>query len=180
MTIRLFGSIKTTRRQALYGGLAWACTLPAPALAEILTKGSFGSREAYLKRVQTLAAKLDTMPRGEEKRAEMRALAATLSSAVKDMLFNEAQSRKGKVAPPGAAPAPVGATDRANTASGPSVPLSDVPDDWLLQQGGRIQQDLSDLQALLEDKAEPLSSTTIVGLIAGIGGSVAAINRPGT
>lgn len=58
---------------------------PGTPAAEILTKGNYGGRQAYLKRVQDLSAILSGMAGSDEsKRAEMRAVASTLSAAVKD------------------------------------------------------------------------------------------------
>jgi len=168
---------KASRRRfiALVGA---ACLLaPARAGAEILTRGSFGGRDKYLKRIRDLSNALGQLPRSDEgKRAEMRAVASTLSAAVKDMLFNEAQARGGKVAPPASALAQAPAASPAGT----PVPIRDVPDDWLLRKGGEIQAGVADLLALLEDQAEPISSPTIAGLIGSITSAVAAIDRPGS
>ena len=169
-----------TRRSFLLLAGAACLALPSDLHAEILTRGSFGGREAYLKRVQGLSGALGAVPRTDPaKRAELRALASTLSAAVQDLLFNEAQARGGKVAPPASALRAPEKTEGGATGSGDAVPLSEVPDDWLLLKGGAVQDDVADLVALLEDEGEALSSPAIAELVGSITSAVAAIDRPG-
>jgi len=169
-----------TRRSFLLLAGAACMALPSGLHAEILTRGSFGGRDAYLKRVQGLSGALGAVPRTDPaKRAELRALASTLSAAVQDLLFNEAQARGGKVAPPASALRAPEKTEGGATGSGDAVPLSEVPDDWLLLKGGAVQDDVADLVALLEDEGEALSSPAIAELVGSITSAVAAIDRPG-
>lgn len=150
-----------------------------PVRGEILTKGSFGGRDAYLKRVQELAAALSALPRTDPgRRAELRAIATTLSAAVQDLLFNEAQARTGKVAAPASLLRAPATNSNASLAGEEAVPLSKVPDDWLLLQGGAVRDEATDLAALLEDEGEPLASPTIERLVAAIARSVSALDRP--
>jgi len=176
---RARGACETRRSFLLLAGAA-CLALPSGLHAEILTRGSFGGREAYLKRVQGLSGALGAVPRTDPaKRAELRALASTLSAAVQDLLFNEAQARGGKVAPPASALRAPEKTEGGATGSGDAVPLSEVPDDWLLLKGGAVQDDVADLVALLEDEGEALSSSAIAALVGSITSAVAAIDRPG-
>ncbi|RVU39189.1 hypothetical protein EOI86_08050 [Hwanghaeella grinnelliae] len=171
----------TTRRRFLLLSGAACLALPSHLRAEILTKGSFGGREAYLKRVQGLSGALGAVPRTDpSKRAELRAIATTLSAAVQDLLFNEAQARGGKVAPPASALRAPDSTGSVAVGNGDAVPLSEVPNDWLLLQGGAVQDDVADLVALLEDEGEALSSPAIQALVGSITSAVAAIDRPGS
>lgn len=169
-----------SRRRVIVLAGAACFSMSVPAGAEILTRGSFGGRDKYLERIRSLSTVLAELPRSDEgNRAEMRAVASTLSAAVKDMLFNEAQAREGKVAPPGLAlPGSDAAPPPAS--EGAPVPIRDVPDDWLLRKGGDIQAGVADLLALLEDQAEPISSPTIAGLVASIAADVVSIDRPGS
>lgn len=177
--MRFVRAADQTRRRFLALAGAACLALPSGLHAEILTKGSFGARQAYLKRVQGLSGALGAVSRTDPaNRAELRALASTLSAAVQDLLFNEAQARGGKVAPPVSALRAPESSVNAGTGSGDPVPLSEVPDDWLLLQGGAVQDDVADLVALLEDEGEALSSRAITALIGSITSAVAAIDRP--
>lgn len=170
-----------SRRMFLALAAIGCLSLSATVQAEILTKGSFGSREAYLKRVQDLSGVLIALPRSDERnRAEMRAIASTLSAAVKDMLFNEAQARGGKVAPPASALQVPPGPSKPGEAGDETVPIAKIPDDWLLLKGGQVQDDAADLLALLEDEGEPVSSAAIDGLVNAITLAVSELNRPGS
>ena len=171
-------AVRTRRSFLLLAGAA-CLALPSGLHAEILTRGSFGGRQAYLKRVQGLSGALGAIDRTDPaKRAELRALASTLSAAVQDLLFNEAQARGGKVAPPASALRAPESTERGGAGSGDPVPLSAVPDDWLLLKGGAVQDDVADLVALLEDVGEVLSSPAIAALVGSSTSAGAAIDRP--
>ena len=179
--IRVGQGAAATRRRFLLLAVGACLALPSGLRAEILTRGSFGDREAYLKRVQGLSGALGAVPRIDPaKRAELRAIASTLSAAVQDLLFNEAQARGGKVAPPASGLRAPESTGSGAAGNGDTVPLSEVPNDWLLLKGGAVQDDVADLVALLEDEGEALSSPAIEGLVLSITSAVAAIDRPGS
>ncbi len=149
------------------------------AQAEILSKDGFGARSEYLDRIRTLTTVMTETPLGEDhRRRELRTLAVTLSSALQDMLFNEAAARQGKVAAPPTLLRPAQTDAGSKSEKGELVAIEAIPSDWLLQQGGMIKSELAALIAALENDAVPLSSGTVSDAIRRTAIAVADLDRP--
>lgn len=166
------------RRLFLLGGCG-AVMLGSAASAELLSRGKFGSRQAYFDRVTTLTEKLSAT---DPAAPQIRDIAVTLSAALQDFAFNEAGIRADKALPPLGGlqrilgdeteiPVPV-----QSTAIGPPRDLADVPTLWFVERVDQARDRTDELVTLIDSQAGlPHDYESAVGDIVVL---VDSINRP--
>ena len=143
------------RRLFISGLLAAGLPLQT-AKAELLSRGSFGSRNDYFDRVKNLTKELSgTAPDSPQ----IRDLAVTLSSALQDFAFNEAGIREDKALPPvgglqhikgneSEIPVPI-----RSTKLGAPRDLSDVPSLWFVERVDLARDRTDELVTLIDSQA---------------------------
>ena len=166
-------------RRCFLIGLSCVAGFAAPASAELLSRGKFGSRQSYFDRVVNLTGKLSgTDPASPQ----IRDIAVTLSAALQDFAFNEAGIREDKALPPIGGlqrikgdeteiPVPVQSAE-----TGPPRDLDDVPTFWLIERIGKAQDRTDELVTLIDSQAGlPHDFESAISDIAAL---VESINRP--
>lgn len=136
-------------------GSCGAVMLGSTASAELLSRGKFGSRQAYFDRVRKLTEKLSTT---DPAAPQIRDIAVTLSAALQDFAFNEAGIRADKALPPLGGlqriqgneteiPVPV-----QSTALGPPRDLGDVPTLWFVERVDQARDRADELVTLIDSQ----------------------------
>lgn len=151
----------------------------SPAFPEILSRGKYGSRQAYFDRVQTL---VKTLSATDPSSSQLRDLAVTLSAALQDFAFNEASERDEKALPPIGGlqviqgdeteiPVPVQSTEL-----GPPRDLDEVPTLWFVDRVNQARDRTEELIVLIDSGAGlPHDYASAVADIAVL---IDSINRP--
>ncbi|MEQ9488228.1 MAG: hypothetical protein RIM72_04430 [Alphaproteobacteria bacterium] len=128
----------------------------SPVLAEILSRGKYGSRQAYYDRVLAL---VETLSRTDPSFSNLRDVAVTLSSALQDFAFNEASIRDDKALPPvgGLQTIQGNETEIPVTAPssqpGPPRDLEDVPTLWFVDRINQARDRTDELVALIDSQS---------------------------
>lgn len=128
----------------------------SPVFADLLSRGTFGSRDAYFERVKNLTRELTVT---DPSSPQIRDLAVTLSAALQDFAFNEAAIREDKALPP------IGGLQRIrgneteipvpqrSTELGQPKNLGDVPSLWFVERVDLARDRTDELVTLIDSEA---------------------------